>query len=58
MMCKCIPFQLNRFIQLSVIKDALMDGWHVLKIYKHVIKSLHMIKNQPNLTHVTIIAKS
>ncbi len=25
MMCKCIPFQLIHFTQLSAIKDALMD---------------------------------
>ncbi len=26
MSVKCMPFQLNHFIQLSVTKDALMDG--------------------------------
>jgi hypothetical protein len=40
-----MPSQFNRFIQLSVTKDALMDGWH-------------MTKSQPNLTHVASIAKS
>jgi len=52
---KCMPSQFNHFIQLSVTKDALMDGWHVLKIYKHV---MYMTKSQPNLAHVVSIAKS
>jgi len=55
---KCMSFQLSDFIQPSVTKDVLMDGWHVSKIYKHIINYLHMTKNQPSLTHVINIAKS
>jgi hypothetical protein len=51
-----MPFQFNHFIQLNVTKDALMDGWHMSKIYKHI--TLHMTKSQPNLTHVVSITKS
>jgi hypothetical protein len=29
--------QFSHFIQLSVTKDTLMDGWHASKIYKHVL---------------------
>jgi hypothetical protein len=29
--------QLNHFIQLNVIKGALMNGCHVSKVYKHVM---------------------
>jgi hypothetical protein len=33
---KFMPFQFSCFIQLNVTKNALMDGRHVSKIYKHV----------------------
>jgi hypothetical protein len=52
-----MPFQLSCFIQLNVIKDTLMDGRHLSKIYKHVTRP-KMTKNQPNLTHVVSIPKS
>jgi hypothetical protein len=34
---KFMPSQLSRFIQLTIIKDTLTYGWHVSKIYKHML---------------------
>jgi hypothetical protein len=47
---KCMSYQLSRFIQPSVTKHVLMDGWHVLK--NTCYESLHMTKSQLNLAHV------
>jgi hypothetical protein len=32
-----------------------MDGWHVTKIYKHIMNTT---KNQPSLAHVNNVIKS
>jgi hypothetical protein len=46
-----MPSQPSHFIQLKVTKDALIDGWHVSKIYKHMFnyESSHMNKSQASL---------
>jgi hypothetical protein len=46
---KCMPYQPSCFTQLKVTKDTLIDGSHVLKIYKHILdyESSHMSKSQP-----------
>jgi len=46
---KCMPYQPSCFIQLKATKNAFIDGSHVSKIYKHILKyeSSHMSKSQP-----------
>jgi hypothetical protein len=35
-----------------------MDGWHVSKIYKHIIGHYTFTKSQLNLTHVVRVIKN
>jgi hypothetical protein len=46
-----MPRQPNHFIKLKVTKNALIDEWHVSKIYKHMFnyESPHMNKSELNL---------
>jgi hypothetical protein len=52
---KCMPCQPSHSTQLKAIKNTLKNGWHVLKIYKHMFnyESSQMNKSQPNLGYVT-----
>jgi hypothetical protein len=44
-----MPYQPSCFTQLKATKDALIDGSHVSKTYKHMLnyESSHMNKSQP-----------
>jgi hypothetical protein len=52
--CKVHAYQPSHLTQLRVTKDALIDAWHVSKIYKHVFnyESSHTSKNQPSLAQL------
>jgi hypothetical protein len=38
---KCMSSQLSCFIQLSVTKDTLVNGWHVSKIHEPASSNLN-----------------